>query len=159
MKISELQSKLIDRMKEHLSEWKFVKGDRTFKKMIDGNVWHFHISCINHSADFDCTGDVAVEFKSEKVRICIVGAELGNIEGVVQKRFSVSNEQQVIESADALYNYFCAVGIPFLHRYNLPSVVVDTLISGGKEALLISPVVSLHKQQIDGLVEHYGAGM
>jgi hypothetical protein len=156
MKISELKSELIDRLIELLSEWKYVKSTRTFKKSIGDNVWHFHISCINHADNFDCTGDVAVAFKSKKVQLCIVGAELGNIEGVGQKRFSVSNEQQAIESAEAIYNYFCMVGISFLERYSAPKEVIDSLTAGGKEAMLISPIISQHKQQIDSLVQHYG---
>ncbi len=159
MKISELQSELIDRLKELLSDWKYVKSERAFKKSIGENIWHFHIGCINHADDFDCTGDVAVEFKSKKVQLCIVGAELGNIEGIGQKRFSVGNEQQAIESAKAIYNYFRMVGIPFLEKYSAPKEVIDTLTAGGKEAMLISPITSLHKQQIDSLVQHYGASM
>lgn len=159
MKVSDLQSKLIDRLKELLPEWKFVKGDQTFKRVIDGNVWHFHISCINHAYDFDSTGDVAVEFKSKKVRLCIVGAELGNIDGVGQKRFSTGNAQQAVESAEAIYSYFLKVGIPFLEKYSAPEEVVKTLKAGGKEAMLISPTTNLHKQQIDSLVEHYGSSM
>jgi hypothetical protein len=159
MRVSELQSEFIDRLKELLSDWKYVKGERTFKKSIGENVWHFHIACVNHTGDFDCTGDVAIEFVSDKLRLCIVGAELGNIEGVGQKRFTVGNMQQAVESADAIYNYFSAVGIPFLKRYSDPNEVINTLRVGGKEAMLISPIVSLHKQQIDCLAQYFDASM
>ena len=128
-------------------------------KTIDEIVWHFHISCINHPDDFDCTGDVAVEFKANKVQLCIVGAELGNIKGVGQKRFTVGNKQQASETATAIYNYFNTVGLPFLEKYSVPNEVINILSVGDKEALLISPIASLHKQQIDSLVEHYGASM
>ncbi|MBB1390076.1 hypothetical protein H5185_11695 [Shewanella sp. SG44-6] len=96
---------------------------------------------------------------SDKLRLCIVGAELGNIEGVGQKRFTVGNMQQAVESADAIYNYFSAVGIPFLKRYSDPNEVINTLRVGGKEAMLISPIVSLHKQQIDSLAQYFDASM
>ncbi|WP_394176044.1 hypothetical protein [Thalassotalea litorea] len=159
MKVSDLQNRLIDRLKELLPEWKFVKGNRTFKRVVDGNVWHFHVSCINHESGFDCTGDVAVEFKSKTVQLCIIGAELGNIDGVGQKRFSVSNAQQATESADAIYSYFVKVGIPFLEKYGAPKEVVKTLEVGGKEAMLISPIANLHKQQIESLAGYYGFSM
>lgn len=159
MKVSVLQSEFVNRLKELLSDWKYVKGERAFKKSIGENLWHFHIVCINHADNFDCTGDVAIEFKSKKLRLCIVGAELGNIECVSQKRFTVGNMQQALESADAIYKYFNTVGIPFLERYSVPNEVINTLTAGGKDAMLISPIVRLHKQQIDSLVQHYGASM
>lgn len=157
MNISELQSRFIERLKELLPGWKYIKGERTFKNSVDGNIWHFHIAFVNHADDFDCIGDVAIEFKSNNQRLCVVGAELGNIAGIGQKRFTVGNVQQSTESANSIYKYFEAVGLPFLQRYSLPSEVINTLTAGGKEAMLISPIVRMHKQQIDSLVQHYGS--
>lgn len=159
MKVSELQEIFIDELKSLLPEWKFVKRERHFKLKNDKVVWFFHISCINHESDFDAVGDVAVEFLSGKERVCIIGSELGNIEGAGQKRFPVSSSSEAISSAQHLHNYFVKVGLPFLDKYSNPNVVVLTLKRGGKEAMLISPLVNQHETQINRLCQEYNIGM
>ncbi len=159
MKVSELQNNFLEQLQHHLDGWRFIKSDRHFKK-VDGNVvWLFHISCINHTNDFDGVGNVAVEYKNGKERLCIIGAELGNIEGVGQKRFSVTNEHQAISSAKALSEYFKSIGLPFLQKYSNPNEVVSTLMNGGKEAMMISPFINQHQEQIDALRNCYGIGI
>ena len=151
MKVSEMQNHFIDELKALLPEWKFIKSQRHFKKVQEDTIWYFHISCINHPGDFDAVGDVAVEFKAGKERICIVGAELGNIEGSGQKRFTVSNELEAKASAVSLHEYFMKYGLPFLRKYNNPVEVVSTLKNGGKGAMLISPFTNQHQDQINRL--------
>lgn len=159
MKVSELQEKFLDELKELLPEWRFVKRDRHFKLKRDDIVWFFHISCINHESDFDAVGNVAVEYFSGKERVCIVGAELGNIEDSGQTRFPVSSSSEAISSAKLLYEFFVKVGLPFLHKFSSPNEVISTLKCGGKEAMLISPFINQHETQINRLCQKYGIGM
>jgi len=159
MKVSELQDIFLEQLQHLMDDWKFIKSERQFKKASGNVIWFFHISCINHESDFDGVGDVALEYKNGKERLCIIGAELGNIEGIGQKRFSVSNEQQAIVSAKALHSYFQAVGLPFLQKYSNPAEAVSTLKGGGKEAMLISPLINQHQKQIDMLSSHYEIGI
>ena len=113
MKVSELQDVFLRELKELLPEWKFVKRDRHFILKRDDVVWFFHISFINHGSDFDTVGNVAVEYLSGKELVCIIGAELGNIEGSGQTRFPVSSSDEAISSAKGLYDFFVKVGKPF----------------------------------------------
>ncbi|QSX33840.1 hypothetical protein JYB87_00875 [Shewanella avicenniae] len=159
MKVSELQNLFIEELKTLLPSWKFVKSYREFRKSENGVIWLFHISCVNHTSDFDAVGDVAVEFKSGKERICIVGAELGNIVGSGQHRFPVSNASEAKSSARELFEYFNQKGLPFLERFSNPEAVVDTLKRGGKEALLIIPLLDQHKEQIKQMSNRYGIVM
>ena len=159
MKLSDLESFFIEELEAYMSEWTYVKSQRQFKKTVKGNTWYFHISCIKHMFDFDVVGDVAIEFKSKKERICIVGAELGNISGVGQKRFSVASKPQAKVSALEIYKYFEEYGCKFCQKYSEPYNVINTLKSGGKEALLISPFVSNHKEQILSLTNHLKISM
>lgn len=159
MKVSELQNIFIDELKALLSDWKFIKSQRHFKKNEEGIVWLLHIGCLNHLADFDAVGDVAVEFKAGKESICIVGAELGNIEGTGQNRFSVSTSAEARSSATKLYKYFEDHGLPFLRKYSNPVEVVTTLEKGGKEAMLISPFLNQHQEQMNRLSSHYDISM
>ncbi|WP_428666995.1 hypothetical protein [Photobacterium swingsii] len=159
MKLSDLESLFIEELEAYMSEWTYVKSQRKFKKIVKGNTWYFHINCIKHVSDFDVVGDVAIEFKAKKERICIVGAELGNISGVGQKRFSVASESQAKESALEIYKYFEEHGCKFCRKYSEPHNVINTLKNGGKEALLISPFVSNHKEQIISLTNHIKISM
>ncbi|WP_284379977.1 hypothetical protein [Litoribrevibacter albus] len=159
MKASELQNIFIDELKVLLPDWRFVKSQRQFKRVEEGVVWLFHINCINHLDDFDAVADVAVEFKSGKENICIVGAELGNIEGVGQKRFSVTSATEAKSSAERMLCYFKAHGMPFLRKYSNPVDVISTLKQGGKEAMLISPLLNQHPEQINRLTNFYGVSI
>jgi len=159
MKVSDLQNIFIDELKILLPDWKFIKSHRHFKKAEGDAIWLFHISCINHQKDFDAVGNVAVEFKDGKKRICIVGAELGNIEGIGQKRFPVSTASEAKSSAKGVFNYHEQHGLPFLLKYSNPIDVVTTLKKGGKKAMLISPFLNQHQEQIKKLSSHYDVSM
>lgn len=122
-------------------------------------VWSLHISCINHDSDFDAVGNVAVEYLSGKQRVCIIGAELGNIEGRGQIRFPVSSSGEAIASAKQLYNFFVQTGLPFLNKFSDPNLVVSVLRAGGKNAMLISPFTNQHEEQINRLCQMYSVDM
>ena len=134
MKVSELQIIFLETLQEQLNDWKFVKTRRHFKKVNGERTWFFHISCINHFDDFDGVGDVAIEYKDGKERICIVGRELGNIEGTGQKRFEVGSPKQAYSSALSMIAFFQRVGLPFLDKFSDPSKVISTLENGGEKA-------------------------
>lgn len=156
MKLSGLQEVHIAELIKLLDGWKFVKSRRHFKKVNGDVIWYFHISCINHADDFDSVGDVTVEFMNGKERLVIIGAELGNIEGVGQKRFPVKNSAQAKLSSDDIYKYFQTIGLPFLERFSNPEEVAAVLDQGDEKAMLISPLVDQHQKQILILSQHYG---
>ena len=159
MKVSDLQNVFIKELKILLTDWKFVKSQRHFKKNEGNVIWYLHISCINHADDFDAVGNVAVEFKAGKEKICIVGAELGSIEGSGQHRVQISNSAGATSSALGIHEYFKEHGLPFLYKYSDPSDVVSTLQKGGTEAMLISPLINQHQEQINQLSSHYELSM
>ena len=159
MKVSDLQNVFLEELKALLTDWKFIKSQRHFKKSEGDVIWYLHISCINHMDDFDAVGNVAVEFKAGKERICLVGAELGNINGIGQHRFQVSNSAEATSSALRIHEYFKEHGLPFLYKYSDPDEVVSTLKKGGTEAMLISPFLNQHQDQINQLSSHYDLSM
>jgi hypothetical protein len=134
-----------------LPDWKFVASQRHFKKNAGVVNWYFHISFVNHTDDFDAVGDVAVEFVENRERSAIIGAQLGNISGVGQTRHSINSPTSASESARSLASEFREVGRPFLERYSDVSTTLEILESGGREALLISPIQQLHPQQVSAL--------
>jgi hypothetical protein len=151
MKVSELHTEFLVKLQHLMDDWKYIKRYRQFEKVKGNLVWIFHISCINHENDFDAVGNIAIEYKRGKERLCIIGAELGNIESVGQKRFPVNCQTQANTSAEEIYIYFKKIGMPFLQKYSNPCETLNTLRNGGKEAMLISPFIDKHKEQIDAL--------
>ena len=157
MKVSELHEVFLDELGALLPEWKYVKSLRTFKLKSGACNWLLHVTFINHASDFDATADVSIEFFENRKRLIIVGAELGNIEGTGQRRFAVTSNKDTLESARTMKHYLETVGLPFLHLYSDPRKVLSTLIKGGEEAQLISPLLNLHAHQIEILGHHIEA--
>ena len=152
MKVSELQSAFLQNLQVLLPDWRFISSARHFRKARGPHTWLFHVSCINHANDFHAVGNVAVEYMSGRKRIAVVGASLGNIEGLGQVRHLVSTLKGGIQSAQNLHAQFERVGIPFLERYSSPAAALGALQGGGSEALLVSPLQNLHQEQIQALL-------
>jgi hypothetical protein len=158
MKSSSLRDQFIEKLKNDLPDWKFIASNRHFRRTRPGRNWFVHISFINHEDDFDATLDVAVEFLSGKQPICILGASLGNIEGVGQARYNVNSNRSAEASAIDAIAHLKRIGLPFLERYSNVETALATLRSAGAEARLISPLLHLHSQQIAALESIPNAG-
>jgi hypothetical protein len=123
-----------------LPGWRFVKTVRSFRSTELGCTHYLHLSFVNHVADFDVIADVAVEHLHKRQRICIVGAELGNIAGTGQHRWHVSSTSEAWAAAAGIVQLFQEVGIPFLKRYSSLGEVLRVLREEPKEAQLICPL-------------------
>lgn len=123
MKFSELQEVFLRELGTHFPEWKYVKSQRHFKLKSGDYNWYLHISCVTRTSDFDAVADVAMEIPENRTKVVEIGAELGNIEGVGQRRFSVTSCESAIESARTLKLCFDSIGQPFLRLYSDPEVI------------------------------------
>ena len=157
MRIVELHKAFISAMHTELPDWRFVASRRHFKKSFPNGLWNAHFSFINHADDFDVTCDVSVEFMKARKRACIVGANLGNIEGVGQVRYSVNSPESAVLAASEARDHIDRIGLPFLQKYSDPAEVLRCLRAGGPEARLISPIMQIHEQQIQVLEVLCGA--
>ena len=151
MKVSELHTLLLQDMQALLPQWRFVARSRHFKRSIGTVNWMLHIAFVNHAGDFDAIGNVAVEFLATRKPVVVIGAQLGNIEGVGQTRHPVTSPESASQAAQSLVAEFHRVGLPFLERYSSSAAVLSALQSGGPEASLISPVHEMHRGQIAAL--------
>jgi hypothetical protein len=151
MKLKPLHDRFLEKMKEELPDWRFVSTFRHFKKKHSFGNLLLHVAFINHFDDFDVTIDVAAEFVSGRERFCIVGAELGNIEGIGQFRVSVHSVQSAEDSAVQAVARLRKVGFPFLEHFSNVRNVLATLKAGGPQAMLISPLLDQHAEQITRL--------
>jgi hypothetical protein len=157
MKVSELQAAFMTELSSLLKGWQFVKRYHGFKQGHGDVVWHFHVACISHKADFDAVGDVAVEIQNRRGRVCIVGATLSNIEGSGQTRFAVRSLQDVKNAAVGLVRHLSEVGLPFLKQYSDPVEILRVLKHDPTAARLISPLVHVHAEQIAALEAYLSA--
>jgi hypothetical protein len=141
MRIVELHKAFISAMHTELPDWRFVASRRHFKKSFPNGLWYAHFSFINHA----------------RKRACIVGANLGNIEGVGQVRYSVNSPESAVLAASEARDHIDRIGLPFLQKYSDPAEVLRCLRAGGPEARLISPIMQIHEQQIQVLEVLCGA--
>jgi hypothetical protein len=151
MKLAPLHARFIEAFSSELPGWKFIQSRRHFQQKFPGHTLLIHIAFINHVEDFDATIAVAVEFLAGRKRACIIGAELGNIEGKGQFRHSVVCATSADSAARDALAHLKRVGFPFMERFSQPSNVLATLKAGGAAAWLISPLAHLHNQQIAAL--------
>ena len=105
-----------------------------------GLKWHLHLSFVSHAHDFAVAVDVAVEHLRGTKRLCIVGAELGNIRGTGQDRWDVHSRQDVPRVASEILKAFAAIGLPFLERYSSLAEILNVLRTNPREARLIKPL-------------------
>jgi hypothetical protein len=157
MKVSELHAALLRELTPLLPGWKFIASQRHFQHNEGAVNWLLHLAFVNHEADFDAIGDVAVEFLAGRKRVAIVGAQLGNIAGVGQTRHAVSSAAAAAEAARSLVLEFQQVGLPFLQRYSDPATTAAVLQTDGPESRLISPLQENHATQIAALQQLGGA--
>jgi hypothetical protein len=151
MKVSELHAAFLSELSELLPGWRFVKGQRTFKRAEVSVTWLFHVTLANHAECFDALGDVAVEYFVARKRVAIIGAQLGNIAGTGYSPHFVESPRTAVESARSLAEELQKVGLPFLRKYSDPATTLATLEAGGREASLISPLAWLHTEQVEAL--------
>lgn len=158
MKLAPLHARFIEEFSRELPEWNFIATHRHFRKRFPDRNLLAHVAFINHVGDFDAAIDVAVEFLIDRKPVCIIGAELGNIEGGGQIRHSVFSEESASLSAREGIAHLKRVGFPFLERFSIPNNALTVLRAGGSEARLISPLTQLHSKQIAALERIATAG-
>ena len=154
MTLEELRQRLLARLAELVEPaFKLTKRDRTFWKDAGPVRYALHISFINHADDFDVTVDVAIRHHSvedvlnaerqlgprERRETATVGAELGNLAGVGQHRWTVVAEGDVEPVALGIVDWFGRIGEPFLQRFASPAETLRVLEADGPEARMISP--------------------
>lgn len=130
----------------------------------------FHLAFIRHPDDFDVVGDVAIRFDklqdlatgwrtdiSDKMKRDTYshGAELGNIAGIGQKRWTVSTGEDVEIVADDIVKVFNSIGAPYLDRYSTLEQSYE-LHTGSEPTANYMPVRHVREINIVGLATLLG---
>jgi len=133
----------------------FRKREQSFRREVAGCRQSLHLSFIPHRDDFDVTADVAVRHHAledilnqdrasltdaAKKDTCTVGAELGNIAGTGQHRWTVVTVRDVGPVVVGVEDLFLTVGLPWLERFSRVEEVHRVLRNGGMEAALLCPI-------------------
>jgi hypothetical protein len=139
MALATLHQEVIEKMADRFPNWRFVTSTRSFVRQNGNCKWYLHLAFVNHVDDFDVVVDLAVEHLMGKQRICILGAELGNILGTGQHRWSVGPNSSALAAAKSVQALFDEVGVPFLKRFTELAEVVRILRTDEKTTRLIFP--------------------
>jgi len=155
--IKEWESGLLIELGERVIQFGFdpTPRDQSFYRKFDGGKHALHVSFIKHTVDFDVTADVAVRFdaleelvngfapklsKKIKDQTFSLGAELGNISGEGQCRWTIASKADVVTAASGISEKFKVVGIPYLERFSSLESVLEALSGDDKAAWLHSPI-------------------
>jgi hypothetical protein len=89
--------------------------------------------------------------EKERKNSATVGAELGNLKGTGQQRWSISSEEDVGPAARAILVECEATLLPFIEKYSHPGVLLDALTTDGMTARLLSPFEEKRKKTVIAL--------
>jgi hypothetical protein len=143
MAVAALHQALTDDLAARLPAWRLVKSRRSFECRRANVTWHLHLAFVNHrDDDFDVVADVAVEHKRGRERVCIVGAELGNIRGTGQCRWAVASVDDVPIATRGILDVLSSTGLPFLERYSSLPEILRVMRSSPNDARLLMPLVA-----------------
>lgn len=146
-------------------------AEQSFLRRIPGGRASLHLAFIKHPKDFDVVADVAVRFdqledlvnatnsllsKREKGQTYSLGAEIGNLSGDGQRRWSVASLADVETVADQVVTSFKEVGLPYLERASTLEGALQLLTSPGRDAWLHSPIHASRLKRVVGLVKVMG---
>lgn len=158
MNLKSLKTDLLKEVGHLVGEAGFKRpGGRgqTFYKKTDTGRWAFHLTLIEHDADFDVTADVAVRFdaledlvnadskllsRSEKNSTFTLGAELGSIRDGRPCRWTVSSQPDVPVVAREIHRMFEDVGLTYLSEYGTLEKALTALQGDDRSAWVHSPL-------------------
>lgn len=145
--------------------------NQSFVRAIPDGRASLHVAFIEHSGDFDVVADVAVRFdrveeavnagnallsKRDKESTYTLGAELGNIAGEGQKRWTVASLADVEPVAEQVVSTFAAVGLPYIQNASSLEGALQLLSSPGREGWLHSPIHASRAKRVVAIAMELG---
>jgi hypothetical protein len=172
MLLADLRRTLLTELAVALATRGYRKNGQSFRKDEGPHRLSFHVAFINHSEDFDVTADVAVRHHAVEERLngsspllsaaqkketATVGAELGNLAGVGQHRWTVRERRDIEPVAADMLQWFDRIGVPFLTRFSSLDEVARVLAQDDALARLVCPIPGSRRKVLD-VIEHLRAG-
>lgn len=167
MTLKPLKTALVSALSTGLTKFGYKQvGDREFQKKYPWGKAVIHLAFIDHAADFDVTVDCGLRYSDleeiisrnesciperEKKRRCSIGAEMGNILRIGQKRWKIRNEDDVAEnSADMLSKIIEAI-LPFIEKYEDRDAALEALSRDDENAWRVSAIDNERAKRAVGL--------
>lgn len=171
--MKDLQRALLEAVGDRVTACGFERKPvgQSFLRRMPGGRHSLHLAFINHAASFDIVADVAVRFdaledlvnatsqllsQKEKAQTYSLGAELGNISGEDQKRWSVSSQADIDPVTEQILLNFKVIGVPYLDKASTPEGALALLTSPGPQAWLHSPIHASRAKRVVGLAHILG---
>lgn len=141
--------------------WELRKSTQSLYRKFPDRTDALHIAFVAHPDDFDFSLDVAIRFeavealrnrdrsdlsKKDAARTFSLGAELGNLAGTGNARWTIRSAPDVPRVARASLQLFRQVGLPFLERFSSLEEVDRVLHANGAEAELLAPIPQVRRQ-------------
>ncbi len=126
---------------------KRITNQDFYKNTEEGKV-SIHLSFINHFDDFDVTVDFAIRLNDvedilneidhsmtppKKLDTYTLGAELGNITGEGQKRWTIENEADVKTAIHGIYLDILSVCFPVIEKYTTKESVYELAVKDSED--------------------------
>ncbi len=135
-------------------ELAFIRKGQSFVRRTPLGLESLHVSIIAHSDDIDLTADVAVRFDAleelvhrnsalsaaEKRATFSLGAELGNISGTGQRRWTVRDPSDIEGAARDIVAAFHAIGLPYLAGISSFEKALEAIEAISPRSWLHSPI-------------------
>lgn len=156
MALASLHQEVIAAVTDRLLGWKFVKSTRTFVQPYGTCKCYVHLKFANYGNNFNVAVDVAVEHLMKKQRICILGAELGNIRGTGWHSWNVESKSSALAAAEGMHALVHEVGLPFLNQFSDLAEVLRILRTDEYTTRLVFPFeknAALEADRIASLME------
>lgn len=131
--------------------YKTIVSQQMFVRNVSKGRTALHLSFVNHVRDFDVIANVAIRFDqiedtlnlaraflsdSKKRQTYSFGAELGNISGAGQNRWTVQSGEDVYKVSHDIFSEFQRVGIPFFESISTIEKAYHLLIGPTEQAQL-----------------------
>ena len=166
MLLADLRRTLLTELAAALASRGYRKSGQSFRKEEGPHRLSLHVAFINHVDDFDVTADVAVRHHAveeirnlsntlisarEKKETATIGAELGNLAGVGQHRWTVRERRDIEPVAADILEWFDRIGVPFLERFSSIGETARVLTQDGSEARLICPFPEKRRSVLEAI--------
>src|SRR5262249_4475601 len=163
-----LKERLLERVSGQIRLYGFSRRPRfqEFSKKTYFGRQGFHLSFIRHKLDFDVAADVGIRFDAvedlvnktkpflsdtEKRNTYTLGADLGNLTGEGDKRWTVTKLLDVEPVSESIMDSFRSVAIPYFQRYSDSERVLQTLSSPAISDTIHSPIPGERAMQVIAL--------
>lgn len=151
------QTLLLSELAMHLERHGFVRVARrpAYSRARGVGTQSVLLSFLRHADDFDVTASVAMRVEAVEALVQLhddgptradragtytLGAELGNISGKGQTRWTVANAADARTAAESIAQAVEIFGAPFLAEFSTLDDVLTRLRRNDKEGWLVSPI-------------------